>query len=56
MLDDGVDDDARGECRARVVEVDDVATAGRVGADALDVDQLAAARCAARQSSQSSVK
>ena len=59
VLDDGVDDDARGECCARVVEVDDVETARRVSAGALDVDrcvQLAATRCSRRHSDQSSVK
>ena len=60
VLDDGVDDDARRQRRAGVVEVDDVAAARRVGAGALDVDRsrsgLLATRCSARHSSQSSVK
>jgi hypothetical protein len=41
MLYDGVDDDARRKCRARVVEVHHVAASGRVGPDPVDVDQLA---------------
>ena len=60
VLDDGVDDDARRKRRARVVEVHDVAASGRVGPDrarrrSSGVAQAADVRCAARQSSQSSV-